>query len=320
MQMENSKSDSILPVYNDMASVKLEVEKPTYDRYILDENNIFIPDRYLTRMAHNGLLEKFIDLVAAVNIETENFNCNLFKLKREHEATYDDVELKRIKVDNDDEPLAADISNNETDQCHREMTLQEIKILLKLHPCVNLGKSFATGRMKRQLDAGRVDVYALQTTVNDHRTMINYLINNSINATYVSGAISDHHSKSFPILTSWRDIIDVIFIIIFIGFIMHFLLARAGLSPCKTCFSYFSKCVFPNIDEQLQQQQQLQQQLQQQQTLLQQLQGQLRHQDQEQTQQEINKNYSIRRKQQHVPTIATLHNDIAPFQSGYMSD
>ncbi|CAF4518588.1 unnamed protein product [Rotaria sp. Silwood1] len=297
MQMENSKSDSILPVYNDMASVKLEVEKPTYDRYILDENNIFIPDRYLTRMAHNGLLEKFIDLVAAVNIETENFNCNLFKLKREHEATYDDVELKRIKVDNDDEPLAADISNNETDQCHREMTLQEIKILLKLHPCVNLGKSFATGRMKRQLDAGRVDVYALQTTVNDHRTMINYLINNSINATYVSGAISDHHSKSFPILTT-----------------------RAGLSPCKTCFSYFSKCVFPNIDEQLQQQQQLQQQLQQQQTLLQQLQGQLRHQDQEQTQQEINKNYSIRRKQQHVPTIATLHNDIAPFQSGYMSD
>ncbi|CAF5107995.1 unnamed protein product, partial [Rotaria sp. Silwood1] len=192
---------------------------------------------------------------------------------------------------------AADISNNETDQCHREMTLQEIKILLKLHPCVNLGKSFATGRMKRQLDAGRVDVYALQTTVNDHRTMINYLINNSINATYVSGAISDHHSKSFPILTT-----------------------RAGLSPCKTCFSYFSKCVFPNIDEQLQQQQQLQQQLQQQQTLLQQLQGQLRHQDQEQTQQEINKNYSIRRKQQHVPTIATLHNDIAPFQSGYMSD
>ncbi|CAF3780742.1 unnamed protein product [Rotaria sp. Silwood1] len=87
-----------------MASAKIEVEKPTYDRYILDENNIFIPDRYLTRMAHNGLLEKFIDLVAAVNIETEKMNSILFKLKRGHETAYDDVDLKRFQIDNDDEP------------------------------------------------------------------------------------------------------------------------------------------------------------------------------------------------------------------------
>ncbi|CAF1652636.1 unnamed protein product [Rotaria sp. Silwood1] len=102
--MGNWKSISALSVNNNMASAKIEVEKPTYDRYILDENNIFIPDRYLTRMAHNGLLEKFIDLVAAVNIETEKMNSILFKLKRGHETAYDDVDLKRFQIDNNDEP------------------------------------------------------------------------------------------------------------------------------------------------------------------------------------------------------------------------
>ncbi|CAF1545288.1 unnamed protein product, partial [Rotaria sordida] len=186
------------------------------------------------------------------------------------------------------------------------MTLREIQILLKLHPCASIAKTIYSGRMKREVNAGSVDVYSLQSTINDHRTMINYLINNSINATYVAGAISDHHTKSFPILTSWRDIIDLFLIIVFIGFIIHCLLVRAGLSPCKGCFSLCSKCLFPNMSEQHQQHQQLQQQLQQQQELLQQLQGRLRQREQGQSQQGIIRNQSIRRNQQHIPTVASI--------------
>ncbi len=37
--------------------------------------------------------------------------------------------------------------------------------------------------------------------------MINYLINNSINATFIAEAIRDHHSRTGPTLTSWRDLI-----------------------------------------------------------------------------------------------------------------
>ncbi|CAF4766413.1 unnamed protein product [Rotaria sp. Silwood2] len=149
--------------------------------------------------------------------------------------------------------------------------------------------------MKRQVDAGSVDVHALQTTINDHRTMINYLINNSINATFVSDAISTHYSGSGPILTSWRDLIDLICIILFIGFIVYFLLSRAGFNPCNTCCSFFWKCLFPNMHEQKNQQQQFQQQVQEQQVVLQQLQTQLQQQEQGPPQQEIIKSHSIRR-------------------------
>ncbi|CAF3876490.1 unnamed protein product [Rotaria sordida] len=215
---------------------------------------------------------------------------------------------------------ALNTSNDETSHCQRHMTLREIQILLKLHPCASIAKTIYSGRMKREVNAGSVDVYSLQSTINDHRTMINYLINNSINATYVAGAISDHHTKSFPILTSWRDIIDLFLIIVFIGFIIHCLLVRAGLSPCKGCFSLCSKCLFPNMSEQHQQHQQLQQQLQQQQELLQQLQGRLRQREQGQSQQGIIRNQSIRRNQQHIPTVASIQGDITPFQNGYLSD
>jgi hypothetical protein len=55
---------------------------------------------------------------------------------------------------------------------------------------------------KRQLHAGSVDINALQTTINNHRTMINYLINNTINTTVMSDAIIDHHTRTLPILAS----------------------------------------------------------------------------------------------------------------------
>ncbi|CAF1306788.1 unnamed protein product [Rotaria sordida] len=174
--------------------------------------------------------------------------------------------------------------------------------------------------MKRQVDAGSVDIKALQTIINDHRTMINYLVNNSINATFVSDAISTHHTQKGPILSSWRDLVDLVFITILIGFIIYFLLCRTRFCPCTTCLSCFSKCLIPNMDEQQKQQQQLQQQLQQQQLLLKQLQEQLRQQEQGQRQQEITKSQSIHRKKQHFPSMPCISDDISHFQNGYFSD
>ncbi len=86
--------------------------------------------------------------------------------------------------------------------------------------------------IKRNTDAGTMDIHALQTKINDHRTMINYLINNSINATFVVHAINNHHSETGPILTSWRDLIDLFFISFLIAYFTYFLLCRTGFSPC----------------------------------------------------------------------------------------
>jgi hypothetical protein len=52
--------------------------------------------------------------------------------------------------------------------------------------------------------------------------MINYLINNTINATFFADAISNYHSKTGPIFTSWHDLVDLLCIGLFIGFLIYF--------------------------------------------------------------------------------------------------
>ncbi|CAF2048211.1 unnamed protein product, partial [Rotaria magnacalcarata] len=77
------------------------------------------------------------------------------------------------------------------------MSLQEIMNLLKRYPCAFIENEIEKNlRIRRDSNAGNLDIHALQTTINDHRTMINYLINNSMNATYVTNAISSHHSNT----------------------------------------------------------------------------------------------------------------------------
>jgi hypothetical protein len=62
--------------------------------------------------------------------------------------------------------------------------------------------------------------------------MINYLINNSINATFVAEAICDHHSRTGPTLTSWRDLVDLFFLSLVLLILIYFLLGRAGFTLC----------------------------------------------------------------------------------------
>ncbi|CAF2066630.1 unnamed protein product, partial [Rotaria magnacalcarata] len=52
--------------------------------------------------------------------------------------------------------------------------------LLKRYPCAFIENEIEQNRRtRRDSNAGNLDIHALQTTINDHRTMINYLINNS---------------------------------------------------------------------------------------------------------------------------------------------
>lgn len=147
------------------------------------------------------------------------------------------------------------ISSNQTNLCRRTMTLQQILELLKHHSCHSILLQVNQHVHKRNTDAGNLDVHALQTTINDHRTMINYLINNSINATYVADAISNHHSKTGPIFSSWRDIIDICTVLLLLGFIIYYGIFRTGFGPCDKLISCFCRPVIERAQNQLPQQQ-----------------------------------------------------------------
>jgi hypothetical protein len=98
-------------------------------------------------------------------------------------------------------------------------------------------------RNKRHGHAGSVDINALQTTINDHRTMINYSINNTINTTAISNTIIDHHTNTLPIRASWRDWIDVMTVLLMIGYIIYILSTRFGSRSCDSIVVLVSKRV-----------------------------------------------------------------------------
>ena len=155
---------------------------------------------------------------------------------------------------------ALSIKNNQTNQLdscqQRFMTLTEILELLKQQPCfiTEDQQHLINGIQKRDVNNGNFDVHAIQTTLNDHHILINYLINNSTNATFVADAISTYHSKTGPILTSWRDLVDLVFVCLLIGFLMYFLICRAGFAPCDKVL----QCLFKPVVQRVQQQQQQQ--------------------------------------------------------------
>jgi hypothetical protein len=88
-------------------------------------------------------------------------------------------------------------------------------------------------RTKREDNPSSIShVYALQSTINDHRTiiddhrkMINYIMNNTINITQLNDYYAEQHTKTLPIWKSWRDI--SLLLLIFICFcILIYILAK----------------------------------------------------------------------------------------------
>jgi hypothetical protein len=140
--------------------------------------------------------------------------------------------------------------NQTSSSCGYTVSLQQIMQLLKEQPCVKIIEQDGHRIVKRNTDAGNVDIHALQTTINDHRTMINYLINNSINASFVSDAILDHHSKTGPIFSSWRDLTDVFTISLLFGFVIYYCICRTGFRPCDKIIAFFCQPIITRTTQQ----------------------------------------------------------------------
>ena len=109
-----------------------------------------------------------------------------------------------------------DITHNQSSTkqyCEIFLTYNKMARLLSRNTCQTFDIPKANQnnhpRNKRQVHAGDFDIKAIQTTVNDHRTMIEYLFNNSINETILANALYDH-SRTTPSITSWRDLIDIV--------------------------------------------------------------------------------------------------------------
>ncbi|CAF4092496.1 unnamed protein product [Rotaria sordida] len=110
--------------------------------------------------------------------------------------------------------LLFDFNDNTHDQssikeyCETFITYNQVVALLSRNTCASIENSKKNknknDRIGRQIDAGNFDIKALQTTVNDHRTMIEYLFNNTINETVLAKALYDHSRKapSFTTITA----------------------------------------------------------------------------------------------------------------------
>jgi len=117
------------------------------------------------------------------------------------------------------------------------MTYEEVHNLLTHSPCAfdikNDQLKLRSKRSDDTNDASTNNVYALQSTINDHRTiiddhrkMINYLMNNTINITQLNQHYTEQHTNTTPIWKSWRDV--SLLLLIFISFcaIIVFLVIR----------------------------------------------------------------------------------------------
>ncbi|CAF0796223.1 unnamed protein product [Adineta steineri] len=189
-------------------------------------------------------------------------------------------------------------NDNQIDHCRPTMTLDEAIRLLREQPCLFLGKQNGS-RVKRDQTAGKIDIKALQATVNDHRSMINVMMNNSMNATFIDAAFINSQKRTGPILTSWRDLVDLVTIAIFIGIIAYYCFCRSRCNPCHKIILYLFKPLVNNIEEKQAKQQQ---------------------QQPEQPIRPIVVETPRRHQQRWRSPITSMNEDIVHFNNGYMSD
>ena len=159
--------------------------------------------------------------------------------------------------------LSVDFDNNTStntnnrsvtnEPCHRTLRYPEIVQLLSRSTCLQIAKKTEgdnNNRTKRYVTAGNIDVHALQTTINNQQTMINYLFNNSINTTNVADAIDKHHSRTGPTLKSWRDLVDLLFLGLVLIIFIYLLLCRAGFSLCDSAIVFLFRPVIARLQQQ----------------------------------------------------------------------
>jgi len=115
------------------------------------------------------------------------------------------------------------------------LTYEEIFEILEYNSCASstkyMNETLLLHRKRRadspaddQTVASTNNIYALQTTINDHRTMIDdhrkmihYLMNNTVNVTHLNQYYTDQHTLTTPIWKSWRDLL--LLLLVFICFV-----------------------------------------------------------------------------------------------------
>jgi hypothetical protein len=137
--------------------------------------------------------------------------------------------------------LLLDFNNNSNNQslinqyCQCFMTYTKIVALLSKMFCPSNEKPNVIDnnylRITREINAGSIDITDLQTTINDHRIMIEYLFNNSINQTLLAEALYNHSLTSRS-LRSWRDSVDIFCIALASTIHICLFICRTGFYVC----------------------------------------------------------------------------------------
>ena len=144
-------------------------------------------------------------------------------------------------------PLVTSEPSNETAQCHRLLTYNEMVDLLANSPCAPTHYNSRIQRAATGEDgmapASTNNIYALQSTINDHRTMIDdhrtmihYLMNNTVNITHLNQYYANQHASTTPIWSSWRDLSLVLMVFISFIVIVGLLFKRLHLLDRLTSF------------------------------------------------------------------------------------
>lgn len=215
-----------------------------------------------------------------------------------------------IVIDNQTQQVEQ--KNESFSQCRLTMTYEEIKNVLEQHPCITVEDNVDNGSVRRVKRWGDSEnkINALNGVINEHRTMINYLLNTSINATFLKDSITDHHEGTGPSLRSWRDLIDIICVLFILLCLSYLIIFRCGLSPCNNCLILLSRHCIPRVQQKKLNQQELQEQIKKQIEL---------HQSQ-QKQQTMTKKHSLPRKKVMYPSTPSVVSDVLHANQGYVTD
>lgn len=137
-------------------------------------------------------------------------------------------------------------------RCQQTLTYEEVFEILVHSSCASsmkyMNESLPLGRKRRgdstgddQTVASTNNIYALQTTINDHRTtiddhrkMIHYLMNNTVNVTHLNQYYTDQHTRTTPIWNSWRDLLLLLLVFICFAVVICLLIKRLRLLDLLT--------------------------------------------------------------------------------------
>jgi hypothetical protein len=154
--------------------------------------------------------------------------------------------------------LFFDFQHNSTNQsstsqyCQHFINYSQVVALLSRYNCSSLGKHNQirnnNDRARRDIDAGSIDIKALQTTINDHRIMIEYLFNNSINETFL-GQTLKKQSRMGPSFSSWRDLVDLFCIGLVSIIVLYLLICRTGFSACDHLIAFLFRPVLVRLQQ-----------------------------------------------------------------------